>query len=114
MKKIEAFIKKHRLNEVVEELHMIDGLTGISVYEVKGFGRDRNSPDGHVHITDDPIKAEPHVKLEIFCLDKLLEEVVTTIKNAAHTGLRGDGKIYISEISDAVRISTGDSGDSVC
>lgn len=110
MKKIEAYIKAMRLNEVIEKLHGLDGLTGVSVHDIRGFGRTRD-PEGPVHIVDNTVKAEPHVKLEIICLDNLADEVIKTIQEAAHTGLRADGKIYVSEIKDAVRISTGERGE---
>jgi nitrogen regulatory protein PII len=110
MKKIEAYIKSHRLTEVIEQLHAIDGLTGVSVHEIKGFGRTRDH--GPVpHIVDDTINWTPHVKLETVCLDSLAEQVVQAIRQSAHTGLRADGKIYVSNIEDAVRISNGEQGE---
>ncbi len=110
MKKIDAYIKKQRLNEVIEQLHEIEGLTGVSVHEIKGFGRSReeNLP---VHIVDNVLNAVPSVKLEIVCVDKLADSVVVAVEKGGHTGLRGDGKIYISTVEDAVRISTGDRGE---
>lgn len=110
MKKIEAYIKRHRLNEVVEQLHMIEGLTGVSVHDIKGFGRTR-SEDGPVRIVDSTINQAPHVKIEVFCLDGLVEPVIEAVFKGAHTGLRADGKIYVSPLEDAVRISTGDRGE---
>ena len=109
MKKIEAYIKSHRLDDVIGRLHVIDGLTGVSTHEIKGFGRGR----GHepVRITDSTINWVPHVKLEVFCLDELKQAVLDAIIEGAHTGLRGDGKIYVSSVEDAVRISTRESGD---
>ena len=113
MKKIEAYIKSKRFHEVMEELHLIDGLTGLTVFDVKGFGRARDN-DQPVHIVDNTKNWEPHVKLEVFCTDDLLNMVVTTIQKNAHTGLRGDGKIFISDVIEAIRISTGETGkDSV-
>ncbi len=110
MKKIDAYIKKQRLNEVIEQLHMIEGLSGVSVHEIRGFGRSReeNMP---VHIVDNVIDAIPSVKLEIVCVDSLVDSVVGAVEKGGHTGLRGDGKIYISAVEDAVRISTGDRGE---
>jgi len=109
MKRIEAYIKSHRLDDVIGRLHIIDGLTGVSVHEIKGFGRGR----GHSHpvrIVDSTINWLPHVKLEIFCSAELLEAVIDAIHGGAHTGLRGDGKIYVSSIENAVRISTNERG----
>ena len=110
MKKIEAYIKSHRLMEVIEKLHEIDGLTGVSVHEIKGFGRTRGK-DEPVRIVDNTISWEPHVKLEIVCTAALQEKIIESIQTAAHTGLRADGKIYISHIEDAIRISNGERGD---
>jgi len=110
MKKIEAYVKSHRLIEVVEELHKIEGLTGVSIHEIKGFGRTRDEGD-HVRIVDNTVNWEPHVKMEIFCLDELAEKVIAAILKGAHTGLRADGKIYISPVEDAMRISTGERGE---
>jgi len=113
MKKIEAYIKSNRFHEVMEELHKIDGLTGLTVFDVKGFGRARETAQP-VHIVDNTKNWKPHVKIEIFCMDDLLAEVIGTIQKNAHTGLRGDGKIFISEVIEAIRISTGEAGkDSV-
>jgi nitrogen regulatory protein PII len=110
MKKIEAYIKSHRMIEVVEELHTLEGLTGVSVHDIKGFGRARDN-GAHVRIVDNTINWQPHVKLEIFCHDNLAEPVIAAILKGAHTGLRADGKIYVSSVEDAVRISTGERGE---
>ena len=110
MKKIEAYIKSHRLNEVIEQLHQIEGLTGVSVYEIKGFGRTRGK-DEPVRIVDNTINWIPHVKIEIICTEALQEKIIETIQSAAHTGLRADGKIYISPVEDAIRISNGERGE---
>ena len=109
MKEIKAYIKANKLNDVVEALHQIDDLTGISIHDIKGFGRsrDKNSP---VRIADDTINSTPHVKIEIICHDKLEKKIISTIQEAAHTGIRSDGKIYVSPIENAVRISTNEHG----
>ena len=110
MKKIEAYIKTHRLNEVIERLHAIEGLTGVSIHDIKGFGRTRGN-DEPVRIVDNSFNWVPHVKLEIFCTDELANTVVDAIIEGAHTGLRADGKIYVSPVEDAVRISTKERGE---
>jgi len=110
MKEIKAYIKPHRLTSVTEALHKIKGVTGMSVNDIKGFGRGRgkNQKD---QIIVDMIAYVPHVKLEIVCKDELVDEIVAAIEETAHTGLRGDGKIYVAAIEQAVRISTGQRGE---
>ena len=111
MKMILAFIKPHRLDDVIVALHAIEGLTGVSTSTIHGFGRDRtqSSSDGKTGVT---LETSPHTKLEIVCRRELVSIVVEAIENAAHTGLRGDGKIYILPVEDAMRISTGERGKS--
>lgn len=110
MKYIIAYIKSNRLGNVVHALHAIEGLTGISVMDIHGFGRGRGEGES-VFISEDSIRYVPHKKLELFCRNELLQEVVEAICNAAHTGLRGDGKVYVLEASQAYRISSGESGE---
>lgn len=110
MKQIVAYIKPHKLSQVTLALHKVKGLTGMSAADVRGFGRGRAK--GHPHrIVEDLVDFVPHVKVEIFCLEELVEEIISKIEKAAHTGLRGDGKIYVSEVQAAVRISTGERGE---
>jgi len=110
MKEIKAYIKPHKLNAVTRGLQHVEGLTGMSVVDVKGFGRSRvgNHPD---YIVDDRVDYIPHVKVEIVCADDLVERVVSVIVEAAHTGLRGDGKIYVTPVETAIRIETGERGE---
>ncbi len=74
---------------------------------------DRNRVSGRktLHIVDNVLNAVPSVKLEIVCVDKLADPVVAAVQKGGHTGLRGDGKIYVSTVEDAVRISTGGRGE---
>ncbi len=101
MQKVEAFIKSHRLDELVLAIQQIKGITGMSVTDARGFGRGK--PDGSRELSK-------NTKIEVFCKDELADIVVTTIEKAAHTGLRSDGKIYVIPVGDAVRISTGRRG----
>ena len=101
MKKIEAFIKKHRLDEVARALHHVKELSGMTVTNARGFGRGRGGSEAH---------PTPEM-IEVFCPDALADEVLTAIERAAHTGLRGDGKAYLLPVEQAVRISTGERGD---
>ena len=109
MKKIEAIIKPFKLDEVKEALHEI-GLKGITVTEVKGFGRQK----GHTELyrgAEYVVDFLPKVKIEIVLDDNLLEKAIEAIVQAARTGRIGDGKIFISDISNAIRIRTGESGN---
>ena len=110
MKEIKAFIKPFKLDAVMLALSAIDGLPGMSYNRVEGYGRTRGS-EGPVPFTGEEVRFVPYIKLEIVCRDELAEQVAEAIQRAAHTGLRGDGKIYLSEVSDAMRISTGERGE---
>jgi nitrogen regulatory protein PII len=110
MKRIIAFIKPHKLSDVTLALHRVEGLTGMSAVDVRGFGRGRATGVPHT-IAEDLVDYVPHVRLDAVCLDEIVEEVVETIRREAHTGLRGDGKIYVAPVEDAVRISTGERGE---
>ena len=111
MKEIKAYIKPHKLSEVTLALQKIQGLTGMSVTDVRGFGRNRGK-DARYRIVDDLVTYVPSVKIEMICRDELVDEIVSIIEKTAHTGLRGDGKIYVSNVEMAVRISTGERGKS--
>ena len=109
MKEIKAFIKPFKLDAVMLGLSAVDGLTGMSINRVEGYGRTRGS-DGPIALTGEEVRFVQYVKLEIVCAEQLADEVVQIILREAHTGLRGDGKIYVSEVTDAIRISTGEHG----
>jgi nitrogen regulatory protein P-II 1 len=109
MKKIEAMIKPFKLDEVKEALQEV-GLQGITVTEVRGFGRQK----GHTELyrgAEYVVDFLPKVKLEIVVQDHLVERTVEAIVEAARTGRIGDGKIFISPVEDAIRIRTGERGD---
>lgn len=107
MKEVKAYIKTHKLSSVTLALQEIKGLSGMTISNMRGFGRGRakNAPD---RISEDFLSFVPGVRIEILCRDELVEDIVTTIERTAHTGLRGDGKIYVSNVETAVRISTGE------
>ncbi len=109
MKEVKAYIKQIKLPDVVWALHTIEGLTGLTMTEVYGHGRGKGR-NSHDRVRFLSIEAIPRVKLEIVCADDLVETIVSTIQRAAHTGQRGDGKIYVSEVAEAVRISTNEYG----
>jgi nitrogen regulatory protein P-II 1 len=108
MKKIEAIIKPFKLDEVKEALQEV-GLLGITVTEAKGFGRQK----GHTELyrgAEYVVDFLPKVKIEIVIGDEFVDRAVEAIQNAARTGRIGDGKIFISNIEQAIRIRTGESG----
>jgi nitrogen regulatory protein PII len=110
VKKIVAFIKPHKLDEVVLALAGLEGLSGVSLSDVRGFGWGRGQKET-VPFGDGSFRLLPGVRLEAVCLNQTVDTVVEAIETSAHTGLRGDGKIYISEVLEAVRISTGERGE---
>ena len=103
MKKIEAFLKSHRLDEVLLALHRVEGLTGVTVTDARGFGRGQTT-------RRDPNDLHRIARIETFCADAMAGKVVDTIEKAAHTGLHGDGKIYVIQVDNAVRIASGERG----
>jgi len=108
MKKIEAIIKPFKLEEVKDALGEI-GIEGMTVSEVKGFGRQK----GHTEIyrgSEYTVDFLPKIKLEIVLSDDHLEEAVAAIVKAAKTGKIGDGKVFISQVEEAVRIRTEEKG----
>ncbi len=108
MKKIEAIIKPFKLDEVKEALQDV-GLQGITVMEAKGFGRQK----GHTELyrgAEYVVDFLPKVKLEIVLGDDMVDSALEAIKKAAATGRIGDGKIFISDVNEAIRIRTGETG----
>ena len=108
MKKIEAIIKPFKLDDVKDALHEV-GVSGITVSEVKGFGRQK----GHTELyrgAEYVVDFLPKVKVEVVVEDGLVDRVIEAIENAARTGRIGDGKIFVTGIEQAVRIRTGDRG----
>lgn len=108
MKKIEAIIKPFKLEDVKAALDEL-GIHGITITEVKGFGRQK----GHTELyrgAEYVVDFLPKIKLETVIEDTLLEETITTIQKAAFTGKIGDGKIFVSSIENVIRIRTGERG----
>lgn len=108
MKKVEAIIKPFKLDEVKDKLNEI-GIQGITVTEVKGFGRQK----GHTELyrgAEYVVDFLPKVKMEIVVPDELLEKLIDTIIKSAQTGRIGDGKIFVSDLLDVIRIRTGERG----
>ncbi len=109
MKKVEAIIKPFKLDEVKEALSTV-GIQGMTVGEVKGFGRQK----GHTELyrgAEYVVDFLPKVKLEIIVRDDLVQKVVQSIQDAAKTGRIGDGKIFVTTVEEVVRIRTGEHGE---
>ena len=110
MKKVEAILRPHKLSEVREAL-IEQGIKGMTVIEVRGFGRQI----GHSEVyrgSEYRVDFLPKVKLEIVVADSLLDMVIATISHVARTGQIGDGKIFVSSIEEVVRVRTEETGES--
>ena len=108
MKKVEAIIRPFKLDDVKEAL-LDEGIKGLTITEVRGYGRQK----GHTETyrgSEYQIEFVPKMKIEIVVADEIVEKVVEAILRTAKTGQVGDGKIFISEISDVIRIRTDESG----
>ena len=110
MKLIEAIIKPFKLDEVRDALIEL-GVQGMTVTEVKGFGRQKGHKETY-RGTEYQIEFVPKVKLEVVIVDNMVQQVIDTISRAAKTGSIGDGKIFVSDLNSAVRIRTGETGES--
>ena len=109
MKKIEAVIKPFKLDDVKEALQQI-GITGMTVIEAKGFGRQK----GHTELyrgAEYVVDFLPKVKIEVATTDDQVDQVIEAISKAANTGKIGDGKIFVVNLEQAIRIRTGESGN---
>ena len=110
MRRIVALVKPNMLDDVIFALHSVDGFPGASIAEVQRIGR--GSHDHLQHDDRTPLHAFPKsVRMEIVCPAAMVEELVRTIRDKAHTGLPDDGKIYVSPVEDALRIRTGERGE---
>jgi nitrogen regulatory protein P-II 1 len=111
VKKIEAVIQPFKLDSVKEALYAI-GVEGLTITEVRGHGRQK----GHAEVyrgAEYKVDLLPKIKLELFIKSSLLEEAISAITSAAATGKIGDGKIFISDVAEAIRIRNGDRGELV-
>ena len=109
MKMVMAVIKPHKLDQVREALTNL-GVEGMTATEVKGYGRQK----GHTEIyrgAEYTVNFLPKVRIEVFVADSLIDQTVEVIQEAAKTGKIGDGKIFVYDVSSAVRIRTGETGD---
>jgi nitrogen regulatory protein PII len=109
MKKIEAIIKPFKLEEVKDALTEL-GVFGMTVSEVRGFGRQKGHKEAY-RGTEYTIEFVPKTKIEVVVADTLADKVVETIMKTAKTGSIGDGKIFVHDLKDVIRIRTGETGD---
>jgi nitrogen regulatory protein PII len=109
MKKIEAIIKPFKLDEVKEALADL-GIQGMTVSEIKGFGRQKGHKETY-RAAEYTIEFVPKVKIEVVVSDPLCHRALETIQRTARTGSIGDGKIFVTPVEDAIRIRTGEKGD---
>lgn len=110
MKEIKAIVQPFRLSTIVAALQQIPDLPGITVFDVRGFGRQR-ARNTHDAIDDEGILYAKKVQMEIVVPERLVDEVIRTIRESAHTGSQGDGKIFARSLDDAIRIRTGERGE---
>ncbi len=110
MKKIEAIIKPFKLDEVKEALTEV-GIHGMTISEVKGFGRQKGHKETY-RGAEYTIEFVPKIKLEVVVPDSAADKTIQAIVGKAKTGSIGDGKIFVSDISEGIRIRTGETGDS--
>lgn len=109
MKKIEAIVRHHKVDDVKEAL-IAAGLQGMTITEVRGFGRQR----GHTETyrgTEYTVDFVPKVKIELATADAMVSKAVSAIVGSAKTGQVGDGKIFVSDLADVIRVRTGETGE---
>jgi|SRR5581483_11028584 len=111
MKEIKAIMQPFLISKVVEALKLIPGLPGVTVSDVRGFGRAQAVGAANT-VSEDAVEYVKKSKLEVVVPDEMAEKVVETIQRSAHTGNPGDGKIFVYQVDDVVRIRTGEHGNS--
>jgi len=109
MKEIKAIIRSFKLLDVSEALKEIDGLPGVTVSEIRGFGKGRakNAKD---KVTFEMVDFVPRIQLEVVVADEMVDEVVNVIQKYAHTGNTGDGKIFVANVEEVIKIRTNERG----
>jgi len=109
MKEIKAIIRPSKLLEVTEELHEIAGLPGVTISEIKGFGKGR-ATHAKDKVLYEMVEFIPRIQLEVVVDEEMVDEVVNVIQKFAHTGNAGDGKIFVSTVDEIVKIRTNERG----
>lgn len=107
MKEIKAIIRQFKLDDVITALHKIEGLPGMTISEIKGFGKGKGK-DAEANISEGLHQLVPKTKLEIVVHNDLVDEIVNTIQRTAHTGNPGDGKIIVINVEEVVKIRTNE------
>ena len=109
MKEIKAIIRPSKLLEVTEELRGIEGLPGVTVLEIKGFGKGR-AKNAEDKILYEMVELIPRMQLELVVDDEMVDRVVDVIQKFAHTGNTGDGKIFVTAVDEVIKIRTNERG----
>jgi nitrogen regulatory protein P-II 1 len=109
MKEIKAIIKPFKLDNVLTEIHKIEGLPGITVSDIRGFGKSKGK-DAEETMSEGMHELVPKVKIELVVADEIADGIVDVIQQSAHTGNPGDGKIFIIDVKEVVKIRTNERG----
>jgi len=110
MKEIKGIIRDFKLDAVITELNKIEGLPGITISEIKGFGK-LKAKDAQDKISEGLHEFVKRIKIELVVHNKIVDDVIDTIQRIAHTGNPGDGKIFVTEVSNVVKIRTNERGE---
>lgn len=112
MQEIKAIIRPHKLDDVISALHKIEGLPGITISEIQGFGKSKakDAPDAFQEGLHHFVK---RVKIELVVHNDIVDQVVDTIQQIAHTGNLGDGKIFVYDVKNTIKIRTNERGEDV-
>lgn len=110
MKEIKAIIKPFKLDNVLTELHKIEGLPGITVSDIRGFGKSRGK-NAEETISEGLHELVPKVKIELVVSDEIADKIVDVIQQSAHTGNPGDGKIFVIDVKNTIKIRTNERGE---
>ncbi|MCB0747953.1 MAG: P-II family nitrogen regulator [Ignavibacteriae bacterium] len=110
MKEIKAIIKPFKLENVLTELHKIEGLPGITVSDIRGFGKSKGK-NAEETISEGLHELVPKIKIELVVSNEMADNVVDVIQKAAHTGNLGDGKIFVIDVKEVVKIRTNERGE---
>lgn len=111
VKEIKAYIQPFMLQKITDALHEIN-IRGMSICDIKGFGEEKDESYPH-HSRDYVFEFGPKIKIEIVCLDDEVDKIIEVIKTKAHTGRKGDGKIFVTNVEKTVSIRTGETGDKI-